>query len=176
MGCSQFHWGLMSEFWCSALKTPVAQPCSVSPLPMLLAVQSGKEKCLSQSLSPPTPCSLSYSVSKTFEWKQGKKAAQGSNNPSVLPTGDSPSLCISSGEVTQLSGPWSNRSKQSSCSWQDKGDGPKLCQAQHARAVCVPSKLRALPKGSTTGLHQLIFTESCIISNWAQQQRSTWAV
>lgn len=139
----------MSEFWCSALKPPVAQPCGVSPLPMLLAIQSGKEKCLSLLLSPPTPCSLSYSVSKSFEWKQGKKVAQGSNSPFVLTTGDSPSLAFQVERLPSFHGPGATGANRPVALGRTREDGPKLCQIQHARAVCVPSNLRALPKGST---------------------------
>lgn len=172
MGCSQFLWGLMGEFWCSALKTPVAQPCSVSPLPVPSAIQPGK---VSVTIAfPPTPCSPSYSVSKTFEWQQGEKAAQGSDNPSVLPAGDPCPFAFWVDRLPSFHGPGATGANRAAALGRTRGMEPS-CAKCSPQGLCASPAPQSPPTGSTTALHQSMFTESWGTPNRAQQQSNTWA-
>lgn len=148
MGCSQFLWGLLGEFWCSALKTPVAQPCSVSPLPVPSAIQSGK---VSVTIAfPPTPCSPSYSVSKTFEWQQGEKAAQGSDNPSVLPAGDPHPFAFAVERLPSFHGPGATGANRAAALGRTRGWSQAVPNAAHKGCVH-PQHLRAPQQGAPQG-------------------------
>lgn len=161
MGCSQFLWGLMSEFWCSALKTPVAQPCSVSPLPVLLAIRSGTAKCLSQSLSLPHPVLFPTQWARALNGSKEKRQHRALTIP----------LCILLETLPSFHGPGATGANRAAALGRTRGMDPSSAKYSMQELCASPAASEPPQKGAPTGLHQLIFTESCRTSNWAQQQR-----